>query len=41
VATELWLLAILAVMFLAAARLLLSYIERLAAREGRLTENRT
>jgi ABC-2 type transport system permease protein len=41
VATELWLLALLAVVFLAAARLLLSYIERLAAREGRLTENRT
>jgi ABC-2 type transport system permease protein len=37
---ELGILAVLAVVFILAARFLLAYMERLAVREGRLTENR-
>jgi len=37
---EMWVLAALCVIFLVGARLLLDYMERLAIREGRLTESR-
>ncbi len=37
---EAWILAALAVVFIVAAKLLLDYMERLAIREGRITENR-
>jgi ABC-2 type transport system permease protein len=37
---EIAILAVLSVVFLVAAKLLLDYMERLAVREGRLTENR-
>ncbi|MEW6179391.1 MAG: ABC transporter permease [Chloroflexota bacterium] len=40
VETEILILIILSVVFITAARYLLAYIERLAVREGRLTENR-
>jgi ABC-2 type transport system permease protein len=40
VQTEMLMLAGLAIVFLAAARFLLGYMERLAVREGRLTESR-
>lgn len=40
VQVEIFILLILSVVFLFAARLMLSYMERLAIREGRLTENR-
>jgi ABC-2 type transport system permease protein len=40
VSTELAVLAVLSVVFLVAAHFLLSHIEKLAIREGRLTENR-
>jgi len=40
VSTEIIVLSVLSVVFLIAARLLLAYMEKLAIREGRLTENR-
>ncbi|KPL74629.1 ABC transporter [Bellilinea caldifistulae] len=40
VETEIGILVILSVTFVTAARYLLAYVERLAVREGRLTENR-
>ena len=40
VGLEIGILTALAVIFLVAARALLSYMEKLAIREGRLTENR-
>lgn len=40
VSVEIAILVILSVVFLASARFLLAYIEKLAVREGRLTENR-
>ena len=40
VQVEIFILLILSVVFLFAARLMLNYMERLAIREGRLTENR-
>jgi len=40
VKTEAWILAGLAVVFIVAAKLLLDYMERLAIREGRITESR-
>jgi len=40
VETEIIVLILLSVVFVTAARFLLAYIERLAVREGRLTENR-
>lgn len=40
VETEILILIILSVVFVTAARYLLAYVERLAVREGRLTENR-
>jgi ABC-2 type transport system permease protein len=40
VAVEIGVLSVLAVVFLVAARFLLAYMERLAIREGRLTESR-
>ena len=41
VETEVWLLAALALVFVALARVSLTYMERLAIREGRLTESRS
>lgn len=40
VETEIGILIILSIVFVTAARYLLAYVERLAVREGRLTENR-
>jgi len=40
VATEIWILAGLAVLFIVASKYLLAYVEKLAVREGRITESR-
>lgn len=40
VATEIWILAGLSVLFLVASKYLLAYVEKLAVREGRITESR-
>jgi membrane protein implicated in regulation of membrane protease activity len=40
VQVEIFILCILSVVFIIAARLMLSHMEKLAIREGRLTENR-
>lgn len=40
VATEIWILAGLAVLFIVVSKFLLAYVEKLAVREGRITESR-
>ncbi len=40
VSTEIWILTILSVVFIGSAKFLLDYTEKLAIREGRITESR-